>query len=86
MTKPELVLGFTDTFSTVEKFFTDILSPYYEIVRNDQNPDYLIFGDSNFGQNHWSYDQTMVRKILFTGENVEYKGYDIGVGIRLYLK
>lgn len=56
-------LGFTDTFSTAINFFSDIL----EFERNDSNPEYLIFGDPNFGQNHTKYTCT---KIFYTGENI----------------
>lgn len=70
MTKPNLVLGFADTFQNCERFFTDILSQDYNIIRDDNNPDYLIFGDPNFGQNHHRFDSRQVKKIFFTGENV----------------
>lgn len=74
--KPDLVLGFTDTFENCKLFFTDILSRRYNVIRDDQNPKYLIFGDRNFGETHYNY-QTC-RKIFFTGENVRpsYFTYD----------
>ena len=65
----KLVLGFTDTFGGVENFFTKILSEKYEVVRNDEKPDYLIFGDTNFGQNNLTYDANRCIKVFFTGEN-----------------
>lgn len=72
----KLVIGFTDTFGGVENFFAKILSEKYEVVRNDENPDYLIFGDRNFGQNNLTYDSNRCIKIFYTGENArpwEYK-------------
>lgn len=65
----KLRLGFTDTFGGIENFFTNILSEKYEIVRDDVNPDYLIFGDRNFGNNNPTYDAKNCIKIFYTGEN-----------------
>lgn len=63
-----LKLGFTDTYDNAKNFFTDVLSKHYNIIRDDNDPDYLIFGDSNFGENHYNYPRA--KKIFFTGENV----------------
>lgn len=68
--KPDLVLGFTDTFENCKLFFTDILSRRYNVIRDDKEPIYLIFGDSNFGQNHFNYTDARITKIFYTGENV----------------
>ena len=65
--KPILRLGFTDTFGAIEEFFTETLSTEFEIVRDDENPDYLIFGDRNFGENNLRYDETSVLR-FFTRE------------------
>src|SRR5665213_3015052 len=64
----DLRLGFTDTYTNCINFFTDILGRRYNVIRDDQDPDYLIFGDANFGTNHLNY--TRPHKIFFTGENV----------------
>lgn len=64
-----LRLGFTDTFGAAENFFTKSLSKRFEVVRDDANPDYLIFGDKNFGNNNGRYDNQQCIKIFFTGEN-----------------
>lgn len=64
-----LRLGFTDTFGGVENFFTKILSEKYNIVRDNQNPDYLIFGDKNFGNNNINYNNKKCIKVFYTGEN-----------------
>lgn len=70
MSDPILRLGFTDTFKNCQLFFIDILSRRYDVILDNINPDYLIFGDTNFGYNHKSYDRTKVTKIFYTGENV----------------
>jgi hypothetical protein len=67
--KPKLKLGFTDCFNPIDEYFIDILSVDYDIIRDDGNPDYLIFCDENFGTNNLKYDQNRVKKIFFTGEN-----------------
>ena len=74
--KPILKLGFADTFGTAEKFFTDVLNRRYTVLINNETPDYLIFGDGNFGQTHWKYQNC--RKIFYTEENVRpsYYTYD----------
>jgi hypothetical protein len=65
----KLRLGFTDTFGAIENFFTKVLSEKYEVIRDDANPDYLIFGDKNFGNNNSRYDNKNCFKIFYTGEN-----------------
>jgi hypothetical protein len=65
----KLRLGFTDTFGAIENFFTKVLSEKYEVIRDDANPDYLIFGDKNFGNNNSRYDSKNCVKIFYTGEN-----------------
>lgn len=69
MGKPVLKLGFTDTFGAISNFFVNILSEDYEVVRDDVNPDYLIFGDRNFGNSNIDYDNKRCIKIFYTGEN-----------------
>lgn len=65
----KLRLGFTDTFDSIENFFIKILSERFNVVRDDVNPDYLIFGDKNFGNNNVKYDNKNCIKIFYTGEN-----------------
>lgn len=62
-------MGFTDYFNPVDEFFTDILSLDFDVIRDDNNPNYLIFCDENFGQNNLRYDINNVVKIFYTGEN-----------------
>ena len=64
-----LKLGFTDTFGAIENFFTKILSERFTVIRDDANPDYLIFGDKNFGNNNRSFNDKKCIKIFYTGEN-----------------
>jgi len=65
----KLRLGFTDTIEPFAEFFIETLGREYEIERDDQNPDYLIFGDRNFGENNVNYNTKNCIKILYTGEN-----------------
>ena len=67
--KNQLKLGFTDTNAQIANFFVAVLSQKFEITIDNDNPDYLIFGDKNFGQNNLTYDINKVVKIFYTGEN-----------------
>ena len=62
-------LGFSDTFSTAINFFTEALGKRFNIVRDDENPDYLIYGEGVYGQSHRRFGRN-VKKIFYTGENV----------------
>lgn len=75
MTKPTIKIGFTDYFNPVDEFFTDILSEDFEVVRDDNDPNYLFFCDENFGQNNLNYDESKVVKIFYTGENRRPQNY-----------
>ena len=65
----EVRLGFSDTFSTAINFFTEALGRRFKIIRDDENPDYLIYGEGVYGQNHRRFGPE-VTKIFYTGENV----------------
>jgi hypothetical protein len=67
--KPKLKLGFTDYYPTMDDFFMDTLSQTFDIERNDEAPDYLIFADETFGENNKRFNKSNVIKIFFTGEN-----------------
>lgn len=69
MTKPKLKLGFTDYYNTMDDFFMDTLSFAFDIERDDEFPDYLIFADETYGKKNLDYDPNHVVKIFFTGEN-----------------
>lgn len=77
VSNPYLSLGFADTYENAKLFFTELLSKRYTVVRDDRNPDYLIHGDSNFGQTHFNY-RNYKKKIFYTGEPVSpsYTLYD----------
>lgn len=65
-----LRLGFVDYFTGLDDFFIDTLSKKYQIIRDDINPDYLIFCDETFGQKNLEYnDRPNLIKIFYTGEN-----------------
>lgn len=73
----KLRLGFTDTITPFEEFFTEVLSREYDIERDDENPAYLIFGDRNFGSaNQQPKYKNGVTRIFFTGENQRPAHYD----------
>lgn len=64
----QIKIGFTDTFQTAINFWIDTLSKRYDVIKyNGLDPDLLIFGDSNFGNNHGLYH---CKKLFYTGENV----------------
>jgi hypothetical protein len=72
----KIKLGFTDTHDHLAKFFHSLLSNRYDIEIDNKNPDYLIFGDRNFGENNKNYDKKNVVKIFYTGENQRPEDYD----------
>jgi hypothetical protein len=69
MTNKTIRLHFTDSHDQVINFFTSLLSQRFNIIRDADNPDYLIFGDRNFGNDNVRYDPKKVIKIFYTGEN-----------------
>ena len=69
----KLRLGFADTFDGAKEYFTNLLSVRYEVVRDDQRPDYLIFGDRNFGESNVRYENCV--RIFYTGENQRHTDY-----------
>lgn len=75
-----LTLGFTD-FGMNPDWFISILSQRYNIVRDDENPQILIFGDENFGRRNEQYDHNKVLKVFFTGENRRFWNYKCHAGI-----
>lgn len=75
MEKPVLRLGFIDTFDAIANFFTNTLAEDYTIIRDDVNPDYLIFGDRNFGTRNNEFNNKRCIKIFYTGENERPSNY-----------
>lgn len=75
--KKTIKVGFTDTYmELMPQFFTYVLSERYNVVRDDLDPEFLIFGDENFGDNNKNYDRNKVVKIFYTGENRRPWNYD----------
>jgi hypothetical protein len=81
MDKPLLKLGFTDTFDAIANFFINHLSDDFNIIRDDLNPDYLIFGDRNFGNNNVNFNNRNCVKIFYTGENERPHNYSYNYAI-----
>lgn len=67
--KKHIKLGFTDTNSQIANFFVAVLGNRFDVTIDNENPEYLIFGDRNFGENNLKYDPNKVVKIFYTGEN-----------------
>ena len=75
-----LRIGFAD-FGMSTDWFMHMLKSRYDVVRDDDNPHILIFGDENFGTKNLSYDDTKVLKVFFTGENRRFWNYKCHYGI-----
>lgn len=77
MTKQTIKVGFTDTYmDLMPHFFIDVLSQRYNVIRDDVDPEFLIFGDENFGTNNRNYNRDKITKIFYTGENRRPWDYD----------
>lgn len=75
--KKTITVGFTDTYmGLMPHFFMWVLSDRYDVIRDDNNPEFLIFGDENFGVNNRNYDGKKMTKIFYTGENRRPWHYD----------
>jgi hypothetical protein len=72
----KLKLGFTDTHEHLSTFFASLLANRFDVEIDNENPDYLIFGDDNFGTNNTKFDKKDVVKIFYTGENRRPEDYD----------
>ena len=79
--KQKLKLGFTDTHDHLAQFFYTILSSRYDIEIDQENPDFLIFGDANFGNNNRKFSRNKVVKIFYTGENQRPERYECDYAI-----
>lgn len=75
--KPVLRLGFYDTFDSAKDFFLKVLSSHFDVYRDDEDPDIVIFGDWNFGNTHKQWDDARwVTKVFYTGENIRRNYHD----------
>jgi hypothetical protein len=77
----KLKLGFTDTHDHLAQFFSSILANRFDIEIDNENPEYLIFGDENFGTNNKKFNRSDVVKIFYTGENRRPENYDCDYAI-----
>ena len=75
MEKRKIRLGFVDTHDHLAAFFNHVLSMRYDVQIDNDQPDFLIFGDKNFGDNNLNYDRSKVTKIFYTGENQRPEDY-----------
>lgn len=68
--KPNIKIGFIDCFDSLDAFMIEHLSLLYNVIRNDENPDFLFFCDEEFGIENKKFDsRPEVTKIFVTGEN-----------------
>ena len=72
----KIKLGFTDTHEHLSLFFQSVLSKRYDIEIDNNNPDYLIFGDEVFGRDNLRFSKNDCVKIFYTGENRRPENYD----------
>ena len=77
----KLKLGFTDTHDHLAQFFSSILANRFDVEIDNENPDYLIFGDENFGTENKKFNRDKVVKIFYTGENRRPESYDCDYAI-----
>lgn len=72
----KLKLGFTDTHEHLSMFFASLLANRFDIEIDNENPEFLIFGDENFGNQNLNFNKKDVVKIFYTGENRRPENYD----------
>ena len=78
-----LRIAFTDTHEHLATFFISILQSRYEveIVDISASPDFLLFGDDNFGNNNLKVSRENCTKIFYTGENRRPENFDCDYAI-----
>jgi hypothetical protein len=74
--QPKLKIGFVDTHDHIASFFKNILSARYDLEIDNDNPEFLLFGDDNFGNNNLKFSKQDCIKIFYTGENRRPENYD----------
>lgn len=72
----KLKIGFADTHEHLMQFFYTLLANRFDVELDNDNPDYLIFGDDNFGTANKKFSKKDCVKIFFTGENRRPEDYD----------
>ena len=78
-----LRISFADTHDHLAAFFIYLLQTRYQvdIVGMSESPDFLLFGDDNFGRNNLNITRDQCTKILFTGENRRPENFDCDYAI-----
>jgi hypothetical protein len=78
-----LRIAFADTHDHLAAFFIYLLQTRYQvdIVGMSESPDFLLFGDDNFGRNNLNITRDQCTKILFTGENRRPDNFDCDYAI-----
>jgi hypothetical protein len=78
-----LRIAFTDTHEHLATFFIAILQSRYdvEIVDILDSPEFLLFGDDNFGNNNLKVSREKCTKIFYTGENRRPENFDCDYAI-----
>ncbi|MBH1963075.1 MAG: hypothetical protein I8H77_02000 [Comamonadaceae bacterium] len=64
-----LRIGFTDLPEAIAAFFVEMLSRRYTVIRDDVQPEILIFGDVIHGLNNLKFDGSNCIKLFYTPEN-----------------
>ena len=72
----KLKLGFADIHKDIAKFFYYALKTRYDIEIDNDNPDFLLFCDENFGQSNLRFSKKDCIKVFYTGENRRPENYD----------
>jgi len=70
----KLRLGFIDTFKAMENFVIGSLQERFDIEIDNDDPEFLIFCDENFGTSNLRFSKECVR-IFMTGENRRPENY-----------
>lgn len=73
MNKKPLRVGFVDVCTS--EFYEHILSQRYDLIIDNNDPEYLFFGDENFGTRNLQYSKDKCIKIFNTGENRRPENY-----------
>jgi hypothetical protein len=72
----KIKIGFADTHNHLQLFFMDILQQRYHLEIDNHSPDFLLFGDDNFGTSNKKFSKKDCIKIFYTGENRRPEQYD----------
>jgi len=72
----KIKIGFADTHNHLQLFFMDILQQRYHLEIDNNSPDFLLFGDDNFGTSNKKFSKKDCIKIFYTGENRRPEQYD----------